>query len=91
MTRVGTLFTSGLILLRFSPHALEGAFYAFPNIEAFGMYSEFSEFLRKNVITVPGSAFDSRGKGYTRISYAAAYGHLEKALDHIEAAVKSLR
>lgn len=44
-----------------------------------------------SVITVPGSAFDSRGKGYTRISYAAAYGHLEKALDRIEAAVKSLR
>jgi aspartate/methionine/tyrosine aminotransferase len=61
---------------------LQGAVYAFANVEAFGMCSEeFSEFLRENahVITVPGSAFDSRDEGYIRISYAAAYVHLEKA------------
>jgi aminotransferase len=71
-----------------------GAFYAFPNIEAFGMSSEeFSELLVKkaHVITVPGSAFGSHGEGYIRISYAAAYEQLEEALDRIEEAVKKLR
>jgi aminotransferase len=71
-----------------------GAFYAFPNIEAFGMSSEeYSEFLARNarVITVPGSAFGSGGEGYVRISYAAAYEQLEKALDRVETAVRGLR
>ncbi len=72
----------------------KGAFYAFPNIEAFGMSSEeCSEFLARNarVITVPGSAFGSGGEGYIRISYAAAYEQLEKALDRVETAVRGLR
>jgi aminotransferase len=72
----------------------KGAFYAFPRVEAFGKCSEeFSEFLVKKarVVAVPGSAFGSHGEGYIRISYAAAYERLEKALDRIEAAVKSLR
>jgi len=71
----------------------KGAFYAFPNIKDFGMSSEkFSEFLMKeaHVTTVPGSAFGSYGEGYIRISYAAAYGQLEEALDRIERAVKKL-
>lgn len=94
MTRAGTLFTSGLILLRFSLHISESAFYVFPNIEVFGICSEkFSEFVREDAhfITVSGSAFDCRGEGYIRVSYAAAFGHYEKALDRIEAAVKSFR
>jgi aminotransferase len=72
----------------------KGAFYAFPNIKAFNMSSEkFAEFIVKeaHVITVPGSAFGSRGEGYIRISYAAAYEQLEEALDRIERAVKKLR
>jgi len=72
----------------------KGAFYAFPNIKAFGMSSEkFAEFLLKEaqVITVPGSAFGSHGEGYIRISYAAAYQQLEEALNRIERAVKRLR
>jgi aminotransferase len=69
----------------------KGAFYVFPNITGFGKSSEkVVEFLLKEagVITVPGSAFGSRGEGYIRISYAAAYEQLEKALDRIEKAAK---
>lgn len=71
----------------------KGAFYVFPNITRFGMTSEqFAEFLLKQarVVTVPGSEFGSKGEGYVRISYAAAYGQLEEALDRIERAVRTL-
>jgi aminotransferase len=72
----------------------KGAFYAFPNIKAFGLSSEqFAEFLLREaqVMTVPGSYFGSLGEGYIRFSYAAAYEQLEEALDRIEKAVKKLR
>jgi aminotransferase len=72
----------------------KGAFYAFPNITAFGMSSEkFAEFLltEAQVVTVPGSAFGSCGEGYIRLSYAAAYEQLDEALDRIDRSVKKLR
>jgi aminotransferase len=72
----------------------KGAFYAFPNVTGLSMPSEeVCDFLVKNagVVAVPGSAFGSCGEGYIRISYAAAYELLEKAIDGIEAAVKNLR
>jgi aminotransferase len=71
----------------------KGAFYVFPNIREFTLSSEkFAEFLAENagVATVPGSAFGSHGEGYMRISYAAAYEQLEKALNRIEVAVRAL-
>jgi aminotransferase len=71
-----------------------GAFYMFPQVTSFGMSSEeFSEFLVKEarVITVPGTAFGSKGEGYIRLSYAASYNVLEEALDRIEKAVAKLR
>lgn len=72
----------------------KGAFYVFPNIEAFGMSSEdFAQFLLKNgrVTVVPGSAFGSYGEGHIRISYAAAYRQLEEAFNRMEKAIKRLR
>jgi len=72
----------------------KGAFYAFPDIRSFGMSSEgFSELLlkRARVVTVPGSAFGTLGEGYIRISYAAAYELLEKALSRIAESVRSLK
>jgi aspartate/methionine/tyrosine aminotransferase len=72
----------------------KGAFYTFPNIKDFGMLSEeFADFLSREaqVLTVPGSAFGSCGEGYIRISYAASYDQLEKALDRIEKAVEKLK
>lgn len=71
----------------------EGAFYAFPNIESFGMSSEdFAQFLLRegHVAVVPGSAFGDYGEGHIRISYATAYEQLETAFDRIEKAVERL-
>jgi aminotransferase len=71
----------------------KGAFYAFPNIEAFGMPSEkFAEYLAKEaeVLTVPGSAFGSGGENHVRLSYAASYQKLEEALNRMEKAVRKL-
>lgn len=71
----------------------KGAFYLFPSIKRFGMSSEeFAEFLlnEAGVTVVPGSSFGDYGKGYIRISYAAAYEQLEEALDRIERAVNRL-
>jgi len=72
----------------------KGAFYVFPNVEACKLSSEqFADFLadKAHVATVPGSSFGSMGEGHIRISYAAAYGELEKALDRIEKSVASLK
>jgi len=71
----------------------KGAFYAFPNIKSFKMLSEeFCDRLlfKARVATVPGVAFGKYGEGYIRLSYAASYERLEKALDRIERAVKEL-
>lgn len=59
----------------------EGAFYVFPKIED-------EEFVQKaadaGVITVPGAAFGSNGKGHVRMSYANSYENIEKAMDILE-------
>jgi aminotransferase len=71
----------------------KGAFYAFPNIEAFGMPSEkFSEYLAKEVevLTVPGAAFGSGGENHIRISYATSYRKLEEGMERIERIVRKL-
>ena len=72
----------------------KGAFYAFPNIKAFGKKSlAFSEWLLKNakVAVLPGTEFGRHGEGYIRCSYATAYEKIESALGRIERAVKKLR
>lgn len=72
----------------------KGAFYLFPNIESFKLSSEqFADFLaeKAHVATVPGSSFGSMGEGYIRISYAAAYKELERALDRIAKSVATLK
>ncbi len=69
----------------------QGAFYAFPNVKNFKMSSgKFSDFLLKKakVVVIPGSEFGKYGEGYIRLSYATAYGKIEKALDRIEGAIK---
>lgn len=59
----------------------EGAFYVFPKIED-------EDFVQKaakaGVITVPGAAFGSNGKGHVRMSYANSYENIEKAMDILE-------
>ena len=70
-----------------------GAFYVFPSIKRFGMSSEeFATRLlqEEKVAIVPGTAFGDCGEGFMRISYAYSIEDLKKALDRIEAFVRTL-
>jgi len=72
------------------PH---GAFYAFPNIKAFGKSSsEMADFLlnEAGVATLGGSSFGAYGEGYLRISYANSLENIEKAVSRIAEALKTL-
>ncbi len=73
-----------------TPH---GAFYAFPSIASTGLTSdEFCEraIQEARVAVVPGSAFGLAGEGHFRASYATAYNKIERALERLEAFVKTL-
>jgi aspartate/methionine/tyrosine aminotransferase len=70
-----------------------GAFYAFPNIASFGRSAdEFAHWLVDvaGVVTVPGTAFGKRGEGHLRLCYAVSMPQLERAVDGIEGAVRTL-
>ena len=65
----------------------EGAFYAYPNIEASGLTSE--EFAHKllreeKVAVVPATAFCTNGHKHIRCSYATSMDTIQKALDGVE-------
>ena len=78
----------GISCLR--PH---GAFYVFPNITELGIDGEklASLLLEKyGVAVLSGTAFGKYGKGYLRLSYANSVENIEKALDKIHKAVKSI-
>ena len=69
----------------------EGAFYAFPNIQAFGKSSQdfAMELLTEtHVAMTPGSAFGSMGEGYLRISFAQSEEILQEAIDRINRYVR---
>ena len=71
----------------------EGAFYIFPDLRKFGLSSE--EFCSRllyehRCAIVPGTAFGEDGEGFARISYAYSVKHITKALERIEAFVKTL-
>ncbi len=69
----------------------EGAFYVFPNIEAFGIPSgEFcTRMIREGkVAAVPGSCFGA--EGYIRLSYCYSDDELKKGLDRMEAFLRTL-
>ena len=59
----------------------EGAFYVFPKIEDEEFVPKATE---AGVITVPGEAFGSNGKGHVRMSYANSYENIKKAMDILE-------
>ena len=68
-----------------------GSFYAFPNIKAFGKTSfNFAIELLKEagVVSVPGSAFGSRGEGYLRFSFANSDENLREAVRRIAEHIK---
>lgn len=63
-----------------------GAFYAFPDVTSTGMDDEeFCNSLlqEEHVAVVPGRSFGDAGIGFARVSYAASYEKLEKALEKI--------
>ncbi len=70
-----------------------GAFYAFPNIRAFGLDSDALAWrlLREaQVAVVPGTAFGAAGEGYVRLSFANSYENIERAVERIARALERL-
>lgn len=64
----------------------QGAFYAFPNIRAFGMTSDQMANLileKGNVALLPGTSFGSYGEGYLRLVFANSIENIQVALDRI--------
>ena len=71
-----------------------GAFYAFPNIQAFGRSSvDLADLLLEEagVAVLPGTAFGRHGAGYLRLSYANSMANIEKALKRMADTLASLR
>ncbi|MDO5461881.1 MAG: aminotransferase class I/II-fold pyridoxal phosphate-dependent enzyme [bacterium] len=74
-------------------HNPAGAFYAFPQIEKFGLSArDFALRLldAENVAVVPGTAFGACGEGFVRCSYATSMEQLREALSRISRFVKTL-
>ena len=59
----------------------EGAFYVFPKIDDEDFVAKAAN---AGVISVPGVAFGSNGKGHVRMSYANSYENIEKAMNILE-------
>lgn len=71
----------------------QGAFYAFPNITAFGHSSAgLADYLldKAGVAVLPGDAFGRGGEGYLRICFANSMGNIEAALERIGEALGNL-
>ena len=71
-----------------------GAFYAFPNVQAFACSSaEMADYLldRAGVAVLPGTAFGRHGEGYLRLSYANSLQNIETALQRIGEALAARR
>jgi aspartate aminotransferase len=72
----------------------DGAFYAFPNVEALGGTGrDLVRYLLEEagVATLWGSAFGPGGEGYLRLSYANSEENLRAALEAIEVALPGYR
>jgi aspartate/methionine/tyrosine aminotransferase len=64
----------------------QGAFYAFPNIQATGLSSKdlADRILNEaGVALLPGTAFGPGGEGYLRLSYATSLEHIDRALERL--------
>ena len=72
----------------------QGAFYAFPNVPAFGRTSDWmADYLLEQggVAVLPGTAFGGGGEGYLRLCFANSMDRIELALRRIDAALRKLR
>jgi len=64
----------------------KGAFYAFPNVKAFGRPAlELQRQLLEtaDVAVLSGTAFGQYGEGYLRLSYANSLEQLEEGIERI--------
>jgi aspartate/methionine/tyrosine aminotransferase len=71
----------------------QGAFYAFPNVTAFGHTSSWlADYLlnEAGVAVLPGEAFGEGGAGYLRICFANSMGNIKAALERIDEALGNL-
>ncbi len=71
----------------------QGAFYAFPNMRAFGRSStDLADLLLEEagVALLPGTAFGAYGDGYLRLSYANSVENIERALARMAVVLRGL-
>jgi aspartate/methionine/tyrosine aminotransferase len=71
----------------------QGAFYLFPNVQAFGKPSAWlADYLLEEagVATLPGTAFGGRGEGYLRLCFANSMDNLRLALERMAGALGRL-
>jgi len=70
-----------------------GAFYAFPDISQLSASSDAlaDRLLRQaHVATVPGTAFNTRGEGFLRLSYATSMDTLQEAMERLHAGIQPI-
>jgi len=71
----------------------QGAFYAFPNVFAFGRPSDWlANYLLEEagVAVLPGTAFGDGGEGYLRLCFANSMQNIQTALERISTALVKL-
>jgi len=69
-----------------------GAFYVFPDISQLSASSVdlADRLLRQaHVATVPGTAFNTRGEGFLRLSYATSMDTLQEAMERLHAGIQA--
>jgi len=71
----------------------QGAFYAFPNVSAFGRTSNWlAEYLleKAGVALLPGTSFGKNGEGYLRLCFANSIENIQRALEQMKVALEKL-
>jgi aspartate/methionine/tyrosine aminotransferase len=71
----------------------QGAFYAFPNVTAFGRASDWlAEYLldEAGVALLPGTSFGEYGEGYLRLCFANSLENIQMALERLAEAFGKL-
>jgi len=71
----------------------QGAFYAFPNVSAFGRPSDWlAEYLLEEagVALLPGVSFGKNGEGYLRLCFANSLENILQALEQMKEALSKL-
>ena len=74
-------------------HLPRGAFYVFPNVEAFDRPArKLASYLldKAGVALLPGTDFGRNGEGHIRLSYASSIENIREALDRMRDALEAL-